>query len=80
MVSRDLVPMRERIAEPSGSGKPPQIAGQDVPGHNTEGDAAPRFVADALPGRSIVISAGSVFLRRLWKASTALLERSVKPG
>ena len=32
MVSRDLVPMRERIAGPRGTGKPLQIAVDGVPG------------------------------------------------
>ena len=34
MVSRDLVPMRERIAGPRGSGKPLQIAVDGRTGHN----------------------------------------------
>jgi hypothetical protein len=38
MVSRDLVPMRERIAGPRGTGKPLQIAVDGVPG-TTGGDA-----------------------------------------
>ena len=48
MVSRDLVPMRERIAGRRWTGKPLQIAVDDAPG-TTEATQHPGSAADALP-------------------------------